>query len=159
MLEYQKILNQNMLNVLKDILVNIKDEGLQSSNQLYITFETNHEGVKIPNWLKDKYQNEMTIVIQYEYYDIKIHKKYFLITLSFNDIKTNLIKPVNIVNNKLIGKLHLRKLAKKKIGYKFAYRPKIGFPHPVYSGLSKTFPNYKNSWLFDQYMNFTKIIK
>ena len=90
MLEYQKILNQNMLNVLKDILVKIKDEGLQTSNQLYITFETNHEGVKIPNWLKDKYQNEMTIVIQYEYYDIKIHKKYFLITLSFNDIKTQL---------------------------------------------------------------------
>ena len=84
MLEYQKILNQNMLNVLKDILVKIKDEGLQTSNQLYITFETNHEGVKIPNWLKDKYQNEMTIVIQYEYYDIKIHKKYF------NDIKTQL---------------------------------------------------------------------
>tara|TARA_B100000886_G_scaffold157336_1_gene107217 strand:- start:1207 stop:1596 length:390 start_codon:yes stop_codon:yes gene_type:complete len=73
-------------------------------------------------------------------------------------IKTNLIKPVNIVKNKLTGKLHLRKLAKYKIGYKFAYRPKIGFPHPVYSGLSKTFPNYKNSWLFDQYMNFTKII-
>ena len=90
MLEYQKILNQNMLNVLKDILVKIKDEGLEISNQLYITFETDHEGVKIPNWLKDKYQNEMTIVIQYEYYNIKIHKKYFLITLSFNDIKTDL---------------------------------------------------------------------
>ena len=90
MLEYQKILNQNMLNVLKDILVKIRDEGLEISNQLYITFETDHEGVKIPNWLKDKYQNEMTIVIQYEYYDIKIHKKYFLITLSFNDIKTQL---------------------------------------------------------------------
>ena len=90
MLEYQKILNQNMLNVLKDILVKIKDEELENNNQLYITFETNHEGVKIPNWLKDKYQNEMTIVIQYEYYNIKIHKKYFLITLSFNDIKTDL---------------------------------------------------------------------
>ena len=90
MLEYQKILNQNMLNVLKDILVKIRDEGLETSNQLYITFETDHEGVKIPNWLKDKYQNEMTIVIQYEYYDIKIHKKHFFITLSFNDIKTQL---------------------------------------------------------------------
>ena len=90
MLEYQKILNQNMLNVLKDILVNIKDEGLQSSNQLYITFETNHEGVKIPNWLKDKYQNEMTIVIQYEYYDLEINKNNFSISLSFNDVRTNL---------------------------------------------------------------------
>ena len=90
MLEYQKILNQNMINVLKDILIKIKDEGLDTNNQLYITFETNHEGVKIPNWLRDKYKNEMTIVIQYEYYDIKIHKKNFLITLSFNDIKTDL---------------------------------------------------------------------
>ncbi len=90
MIEYQKILNNNMLNVFKDILKNIRDNGLSNNNQLYITFLTNHKRIEMPNWLKQKYPEEMTIVIQYEYYDLQINKNNFSITLSFNNIETNL---------------------------------------------------------------------
>ena len=90
MIEYEKILNKNMLNVFKDILKNIKDNGLSNNNHLYITFLTNHKNVELPNWLKQKYPQEMTIIIQYEYYDLEINKNNFSITLSFGDIKTNL---------------------------------------------------------------------
>ena len=90
MIDYQKILNKNMLNVFKDILKNIKDNGLSNNNHLYITFLTNHKNVELPNWLKQKYPQEMTIVIQYEYYNLEINKNNFSISLSFNDIKTNL---------------------------------------------------------------------
>ena len=97
MIEYQKILDKNMLNVFKDILINIRDNGLSNNNHLYITFFTNHKNVEIPNWLKQKYTEEMTIVIQYEYYDLKINKNNFSISLSFNDIKTNLIVDYNSI--------------------------------------------------------------
>ena len=90
MIEYQKILDKNMLNVFKDILINIRDNGLSNNNHLYVTFFTNDRYVKIPNWLKQKYPDQMTIVIQYEYYDLKINKSNFSISLSFNDIKANL---------------------------------------------------------------------
>ena len=90
MIEYQKILNKNMLNVFKDILINIRDKGFSNNNHLYITFLTNHKNVELPNWLKQKYPEEMTIVIQYEYYDLEINENNFSISLSFNDIKTNL---------------------------------------------------------------------
>ena len=90
MIEYEKILNKNMLNVFKDILKNIKANGLSNNNHLYITFLTNHKNVELPNWLKQKYPQEMTIIIQYEYYDLEINKNNFSITLSFGDIKTNL---------------------------------------------------------------------
>ena len=90
MIEYQKILDKNMLNVFKDILSNIRDNGLSGNNHLYITFLTNHKDVKLPKWIKQKYTNEMTIVIQYEYYNLFVSKYYFSITLSFNDVKTNL---------------------------------------------------------------------
>tara|TARA_X000000950_G_scaffold127439_1_gene159387 strand:- start:546 stop:983 length:438 start_codon:yes stop_codon:yes gene_type:complete len=86
MIDYQKILNKNLLNVLKDILREIKNNGLSDNNHLYITFATNHVKTKIPNWIQEKYPKEMTIVIQYEYYDININKNDFFITLSFNDI-------------------------------------------------------------------------
>ena len=90
MIEYQKILDKNMVNVFKDILINIKDNGLSNNNHLYITFFTNHKNVEIPNWLKQKYPEEMTIIIQYEYYDLRINRNNFSISLSFNDIKASL---------------------------------------------------------------------
>ena len=90
MIEYQKILDKNMLNVFKDILIDIKENGLSNNNHLYITFATNHQNVELPIWLRQKYPEEMTIVIQYEYYDLEINKNNFSISLSFNDIKTNL---------------------------------------------------------------------
>ena len=90
MIEYQKILDKNMLNVFIDILKNIRDNGLSDNNHLYITFLTNHYDVNIPDWLKKKYPKEMTIVIQHEYSNININKNNFSISLSFNDIFTNL---------------------------------------------------------------------
>ena len=90
MIEYQKILNKNMLNVFKDILFDIKKNGLKNNNHLYITFITNHKNVELPNWLKKKYPEEMTIIIQYEYYNLQINKNNFSISLSFNDIKINI---------------------------------------------------------------------
>tara|TARA_B100000963_G_scaffold297974_1_gene269570 strand:+ start:844 stop:1275 length:432 start_codon:yes stop_codon:yes gene_type:complete len=90
MIEYQKILEKNTLNVFIDVLKNIRDNGLSDNNHLYITFLTNHNDVDLPNWLKKKYPEEMTIIIQYEYSNIKINKNNFSISLSFNDILTTL---------------------------------------------------------------------
>ncbi len=90
MIEYQKILDKNMLNVFKDILKNIKDNGLSNNNHLYITFLTEHKNVELPNWLKQKYPEEMTIIIQYEYDNLEINKNNFSISLSFSNINTNL---------------------------------------------------------------------
>ncbi len=90
MINYQNILDKNLLNVLKDILKNIRDNGLSNNNHLYITFLTNHKNIELPNWIREKYPSEMTIVIQYEYYDLIINKNSFNITLSFNNIKTRL---------------------------------------------------------------------
>ena len=79
-----------MINILKDVLITVKNKGLTNNNHIYITFLTKNTNVIIPKWLKDKYPQEMTIVIQYEYYDLEIKDEYFKITLSFNDVKTKL---------------------------------------------------------------------
>jgi len=96
-INYSKILKKNMINVLKDVLTNIKKNGLQEGHHLYITFKTNDKKVIIPQWLSDKFPIEMTIVIQYEYWNYDIANDHFKITLSFNDIKTGLIIPFTSV--------------------------------------------------------------
>ena len=90
MINYDLILNENIKNVLKDILINIRDNGLSNNNHLYITLLTNHKKVKIPKWIIEKYPRELTILIQYEYYDLIVKDNFFVITLSFNDIKTTI---------------------------------------------------------------------
>ena len=90
MIDYQKILNNNLLNVFIDILKNIEKNGLSGSNHLYITFQTSDSKNTVPDWLLLKYPNEMTIVVQHEYYHLSVHKSYFNIGLSFNNKKTDL---------------------------------------------------------------------
>ena len=89
-IDYQNILKKNMINVFKDVLKNIEKNGLSEGHHLYITFLTNHPKVSIPTWLKEKYPNEMTIVIQYEYYYLIVNKDNFSIELSFNNVKAYL---------------------------------------------------------------------
>ncbi len=137
MINYQNILNKNMLGVFKDVLKNIRDNGLSDNNHLYITFLTNHKEVKLPEWIIKNYPKEMTIVVQYEYYDIVINKNNFSITLSFNNIKTKIIIGYNAIvsfadpsanfglilknkkNNESINK-NLKKVSKKNNVIKFS---------------------------------------
>ena len=96
-IDYSKILKKNMINVLKDVLINIKKNGLQEGHHLYITFKTNDKEVIIPQWLLDKFPSEMTIVIQYEYWNYDVANDHFTITLSFSKIKTDLMIPFSSV--------------------------------------------------------------
>ena len=96
-IKYSEILKKNMINVFKDVLLEIEKNGLQDGHLLYITFITKNSGVKIPNWLVKKYPLEITIVLQYEYWNFKIKKESFNVGLSFNDIKVNLDIPFDSV--------------------------------------------------------------
>ena len=91
MIQYQKILNKNLLNVFVEILKEVEKKGLDGKNHLYVTFATNNSKTSVPDWLLQKYPNEMTIVIQHEYYNLSINKTDFKIGLSFNNRKCNLI--------------------------------------------------------------------
>ena len=90
MINYQAILNKNLLKVFIEILKEIEKNGLRNNNHLYITFSTNNSKNLIPNWLLKNYPTEMTIVIQHEYYNLHVDKNFFNIGLSFNGKKTNL---------------------------------------------------------------------
>ena len=96
-INYSEILKKNMRNVFKEVLLDIETNGLKEGNHLYITFKTTNSKIKIPNWLKEKHPREMTIVIQYEYWNFKVKKNSFNIGLSFNNIKTDLDIPFDCV--------------------------------------------------------------
>ncbi len=96
-INYSNILKKNMINVFKDVLKSIQNNGINNGHHLYITFKTNSQKVLIPKWLKEKYPKEMTIVIQYEFWNLVVENDYFKITLSFNNVNTDLIVPFDKV--------------------------------------------------------------
>ena len=91
MIKYQEILNNNIKKTFVDILKYVEKNGLEGGNHLYITFLTKHSSVSLPKWLIKKYPTEMTIVMQYEYFNFTVNKNNFKIGLSFNDVKADLI--------------------------------------------------------------------
>ena len=97
MINYQDILNKNLLAVFISILKEVEKNGLSGNNHLYITFETNNPKTSVPKWLLKKYPIEMTIVIQNEYYHLGVNKSDFNIGLSFNSIKTDLKIPFDSI--------------------------------------------------------------
>jgi hypothetical protein len=58
-------------------------EGLPGSHHLYITFKTNADGVSGPIDLLGKYPDEMTIVLQHQYWDLAPGETFFSVTLQF----------------------------------------------------------------------------
>ena len=124
-IHYSQILKKNMLNVFRDVLKDIEENGLQEGHHLYIVFQTDVKKVVIPSWLKEKHPKEMTIIIQYEYWNFKVKNDSFNIGLSFNDIKTNVTVPFDAVISfadpyanfglKLINEEINKKLSDKKI--------------------------------------------
>ena len=83
-INYSQILKKNMLNVFRDVLKNIEVNDLQEGHHLYITFQTDVKKVVIPDWLKAKHPKEMTIIIQYDYWNFKVKNNSFNIGQLFS---------------------------------------------------------------------------
>ena len=84
-----------MRDLVKKVLSQVSENGLPDKHHFYITFITHFRGVTISDIIKNKYPDEMTIVIENSFWDLRIDKEYFSIKLSFDGIKNELIVPFN----------------------------------------------------------------
>ena len=71
--------------------------GLPDEHHFYITFKTGRGDVDIPVFLKERYPDEMTIVLEHQFWDLKIHEREFEVALSFNDKRERLLIPFNAI--------------------------------------------------------------
>ena len=69
-------------------------DGLPEEHHFYITFITDYPGVKIPDYLRDRYPGEMTIVLQFQFYDLDVNDERMQVTLSFNNVPEKLEIPL-----------------------------------------------------------------
>ena len=82
-----------MLNMVKDILKKISQSGLPKNHHFLITFFSNSNGVVIPDWMKEKYPEKMTIIIRSWFENLSVTEKKFEISLNFNNTVEHLTIP------------------------------------------------------------------
>lgn len=97
LLRYDKIVENALRSVVRTALDQIADHGLPGSHSLYITFRTDHVGVLIPDSLHREYPEEMTIVLEHQFWDLETTEDKFEITLSFNKVHERLSIPFDAV--------------------------------------------------------------
>ena len=94
-LDYEAMVQDALRGVLKKTLIHTATEGLSGNHHFYITFNTTHPNVVIPEYLKDQYGDELTIVLQYEFWDLHVDENHFSVTLCFEDAHENIVIPYN----------------------------------------------------------------
>jgi hypothetical protein len=96
-LRYDRMVEDALRGVVRQALTYAADNGLPGEHHFYITFRTDYPGVDIPAHLHDRYPNEMTIVLQYQFWDLRVEPDYFEVTLSFADVPEQLHIPYDSV--------------------------------------------------------------
>jgi uncharacterized protein len=94
LIAYDDIVQDALRGVVYGVLKKIEsDGGLPGNHHFYIAFKTGAQGVELPSHLRERYPDEMTIVIQHRYWDLKVTRERFEIGLSFNQVPTKLVIP------------------------------------------------------------------
>lgn len=90
---YDALVDDALRSVVRRVLIQVAEKGLPGSHHFYISFRSTDPGVKMPEYLLAKYPEEMTIVLQHQYWDLEITEEYFEVTVSFNKMQERIHVP------------------------------------------------------------------
>ncbi len=97
-IRYDILAQDALRGVIRKVLSEVAATGrLPGDHHFYITFLTGAPGVRISQHLKTKYTEQMTIVIQHQFWDLKVTEQGFEIGLSFSDTPEKLVIPFNAI--------------------------------------------------------------
>ena len=92
-IDYGTLMHKAMRTLIFDVLKDVEESGLPGEHHFFITFDTTVEGVEISEWLRQRYPEEMTIVIQHWFDGLNVKEEGFDITLNFGDQPESLVVP------------------------------------------------------------------
>ncbi|WP_428248108.1 SspB family protein [Ferrovibrio sp.] len=93
LLDYNLLVENALRGAVRDALKRAAEFGLPGNHHFYITFRTDQPGVEIPPYLHERYPDEMTIVLQHQFWGLEPGEEKFQVTLSFNKVPERLIVP------------------------------------------------------------------
>ncbi len=96
-LRYDLMVQEALKGVVRRILTEAGRDGLPGDHHFYITFRTGAPGVRLSQRLRDKHPDEMTIVLQHQFWDLNVSEHAFEVGLSFSGVPERLLVPFDAI--------------------------------------------------------------
>lgn len=85
LIRYDILTREALRGVVRKVLTEVSKAGLPGNHHFFISFASQAPGVRLPARLIERYPSEMTIVLQNQFWDLKVHETGFEVGLSFDD--------------------------------------------------------------------------
>ncbi|QCK86043.1 Stringent starvation protein B [Phreatobacter aquaticus] len=93
LIRYDLLAQDALRGVVRRVLTDAARDGLPGDHHFYVTFDTRAPGVRLSNRMREKYPQEMTVVLQHQYWDLIVTEHTFEVGLSFGGIPERLLVP------------------------------------------------------------------
>jgi hypothetical protein len=93
-IRYDILVQEALRGMVRGVLTDIIKKGLPGEHHFFVTFDTTAEGVRISDRLLEQYPDEMTIVLQHQFWDLKVSDDQFEVGLSFGGVAEKLVVPL-----------------------------------------------------------------
>ena len=92
-IDYQALAQDAMRGIVRTVLTRVAKAGLPGEHHFYIAFKTDAPGVSLSKRLREKYPEEMTVVLQHRFWDLEVADDHFEVKLTFDSIPERLVVP------------------------------------------------------------------
>lgn len=92
-MNYSGLVEEALRSVARTVLRQTAKDGLKGEHHFYLSFRTDHARTEVSETLKAQYPEEMTIVLQHQYWGLEVGEEAFEVTLSFNKVHERLHVP------------------------------------------------------------------
>jgi hypothetical protein len=97
MIRYDLMVQDALKGVLRKLLADAARDGLPGEHHFFITFRTGSPGVRLSQRMREKYPDEMTIVLQHQFWDLGVTDHSFEVGLSFGGVPERLLVPFDAI--------------------------------------------------------------
>ncbi len=99
LIRYDILAQEALRGLVKKVLAEVAQAGLPGEHHFFVTFDTRHPGVRISGRLKAEYPNEMTVVLQHQFWDLAVTDTAFEVGLSFKGVPERLHVPFRAIDS------------------------------------------------------------
>ncbi len=96
-IDYGKLMHRAMRSLIQEVLRDVQQDGLPGAHHFFITFDTTHLDARLADWLRERYPDEMTVVMQNWFDALEVTDEGFSVTLNFGDAPENLYVPYDAI--------------------------------------------------------------
>ncbi|MCT8328925.1 SspB family protein [Albidovulum sediminis] len=96
-IDYGNLMHRAMRGLIVEVLRQVEREGLPGEHHFFITFDTRHPDAALADWLRQRYPEEMTVVMQHWFDNLQVDDDGFSVTLNFGDQPEPLYIPFDAI--------------------------------------------------------------